>query len=263
MKVAITGTNGRMGKMLIEAVLQSNDMQLCAALVRPNDPAIGTDAGAFLGQHTGVQLTDDLSALQAADCLIDFTLPEGTMRHLAACQKYGTQCVIGTTGFDNEQRAAIARAAEDIAIVFAPNMSIGVNIMLKLVEVAAQLMNEGFDAEIFEAHHRNKIDAPSGTALAMGETIAQAWGQELADSADWTRHGVTGAREEGRIGFSVVRGGDIVGDHTAFFCGQGERIEITHRSNSRATFAQGSLRAARFLANKKTGLYTMHDVLGL
>ncbi|HLR82842.1 MAG TPA: 4-hydroxy-tetrahydrodipicolinate reductase [Paenalcaligenes sp.] len=263
MKVAITGANGRMGKMLIEAVLQSSDMQLCAALVRPGDAAAGTDAGAFLGQQTGVLLTDDLAALKEADCLIDFTLPEGTMRHLAACQEYGTQCIIGTTGFSNEERATIARTAEDIAIVFAPNMSIGVNITLRLVEIAAQLMQDGFDAEVFEAHHRNKVDAPSGTALAMGETIAKAWGQELDDIADWARHGVTGAREDGRIGFSVVRGGDIVGDHTAFFCGQGERIEITHRSNSRATFAQGSLRAARFLADKKTGLYTMHDVLGL
>jgi len=263
MKIAISGANGRMGKMLIEAVLQSDDMQLCAALVRSGSPALGTDAGAFLGQQTGVQLSDDVTQLKEADCLIDFTLPEGTMHYLAACEKYGTQCVIGTTGFDNEQRAAIARAAEKIGIVFAPNMSVGVNITLKLVEIAAQLMQEGFDAEVFEAHHRNKIDAPSGTALAIGEAIAGAWQENLDDIADWTRHGVTGARETGRIGFSVVRGGDIVGDHTAYFCGQGERIEITHRSNSRATYAQGSLRAVRFLANKKQGLYTMHDVLGI
>src|SRR5690625_5156896 len=201
MKIAITGANGRMGKMLIEAVLQSKDMQLCAALVRPGDAAEGTDAGAFLGQQTGILLTDDLSALKQADCLIDFTLPEGTMRHLAACQEYGTKCVIGTTGFSNEERGIIARAAEDIGIVFAPNMSIGVNITLKLIEVAAKLMQEGFDAEIFEAHHRNKVDAPSGTALAMGEVIAQAWGEELDDIADWARHGVTGARETGRLGF--------------------------------------------------------------
>lgn len=263
MKIAISGANGRMGKMLIEAVLQSNDMQLAAALVRSGSGAIGTDAGAFLGQDTGVLMTDDLGVLEQVDCLIDFTLPQGTLQYLQACQQYGTRCVIGTTGFSNEERATIARAAEDIGIVFAPNMSIGVNITLKLIEVAAKLMQEGFDAEIFEAHHRNKIDAPSGTALAMGEVIAQAWGEELDDIADWARHGVTGARETGRIGFSVVRGGDIVGDHTAYFCGQGERIEITHRSSSRATYAQGSLRAARFLANKKSGLYTMHDVLGL
>ncbi|HLS21243.1 MAG TPA: 4-hydroxy-tetrahydrodipicolinate reductase [Paenalcaligenes sp.] len=263
MKIAISGANGRMGKMLIEAVLQSNDMQLAAALVRSGSGAIGTDAGAFLGQDTGVLMTDDLGVLEQVDCLIDFTLPQGTLRYLQACQQYGTRCVIGTTGFSNEERATIARAAEDIGIVFAPNMSIGVNITLKLIEVAAKLMQEGFDAEIFEAHHRNKVDAPSGTALAMGEVIAQAWGEELDDIADWARHGVTGARETGRIGFSVVRGGDIVGDHTAYFCGQGERIEITHRSSSRATYAQGSLRAARFLANKKSGLYTMHDVLGL
>lgn len=263
MKIAVSGANGRMGKMLIEAVLGSEDMQLSAALVRPGSEAIGLDAGAFLGQSTGILITDDLQALEQADCLIDFTLPEGTMRHLEACQQYGTRCVIGTTGFSNEQRAMIARAAEDIGIVFAPNMSIGVNITLKLIEVAAKLMQNGFDAEIFEAHHRNKIDAPSGTALAMGEAIAKAWGEDLDDIADWARHGVTGARETGRVGFSVVRGGDIVGDHTAYFCGQGERIEITHRSNSRATYAQGSLRAARFLADKQQGLYTMHDVLGL
>jgi len=263
MKIAISGAHGRMGKMLIEAVLQSDDLELCAALVRPNDPAIGSDAGAFLGQTTGVKITDDVQVLSHADCLIDFTLPDGTMSYLEHCQKFGTKCVIGTTGFSNEQRATIANAAKNISIVFAPNMSIGVNITLKLIEVAAELMQEGFDAEVFEAHHRNKIDAPSGTALAMGETIANAWGEQLNDIADWTRHGVTGKRETGKIGFSVVRGGDIVGDHTAYFCGEGERIEITHRSNSRATYAQGSLRAARFLANKSKGLYTMQDVLGL
>lgn len=263
MKIAISGANGRMGKMLIEAVLHSDDLQLCAALARSGSPALGVDAGAFLGQKTGVLITDDINVLAQADCLIDFTLPEGSLHYLAACQKFKTNCVIGTTGFTNEERATIAQAAKDISIVFAPNMGIGVNITLKLLEVAAQLMQEGFDAEIFEAHHRNKIDAPSGTALAMGEAIAKAWNKNLDDIADWARHGETGARETGRIGFSVVRGGDIVGDHTAYFCGLGERIEITHRSNSRTIYAQGGLRAARFLANKKTGLYTMHDVLGL
>jgi len=263
MKIAISGANGRMGKMLIEAVLQSDDLELSAALARTGSEALGVDAGAFLGQKTGVIITDDTDVLQQADCLIDFTLPEGSLAYLAACQKFGTRCIIGTTGFDNEQRATIAQAARDIPIVFAPNMGIGVNISLKLLEVAARLMQEGFDAEIFEAHHRNKVDAPSGTALAMGETIAKAWGKELDDIADWARHGETGARETGRIGFSVVRGGDIVGEHTAYFCGLGERIEITHRSNSRAIYAQGSLRAARFLAHKPAGLYTMHDVLGL
>ncbi|WP_459617246.1 4-hydroxy-tetrahydrodipicolinate reductase [Bordetella sp. 2513F-2] len=263
MRIAIAGCRGRMGQMLIEAVLDAPDLQLAVALDRPGSPALGQDAGAFLGRETGVLVTDQLDALAGADCLIDFTRPEGTLRHLQACVRHGTRLVIGTTGFDDSGRAAIEVAAQQIAIVFAPNMSVGVNATLKLLDMAARILNSGYDVEVFEAHHRNKVDAPSGTALKMGETIASAWNVALPDVATWTRHGDTGVREPGTIGFSVVRGGDIVGDHTVYFCGAGERIEITHRSSSRLTYAQGSLRAARFLGGKHHGLYDMQAVLGL
>src|SRR5699024_5670252 len=203
----------------------------------------------------------DLSVLKEVDCLIDFTLPEALNKHLDACVKYNTHCVIGTTGFTPEQKQAIYAAGQKTAIVFAPNMSVGVNVTLKLIDVAARLLSSGFDVEVFEAHHKRKVDAPSGTALAMGATVADAWGKSLDDSADFARHGHTGARQDGNIGFSVVRGGDIVGEHTVYFCGEGERIEITHRSASRATYAQGSLRAARYLARKDFGVFDMQDVL--
>ncbi len=261
MRIAIAGADGRMGRMLVEAVLQSPDLKLTVALDRTGSAAIGQDAGAFLGQDTGAIITDDLDTLAHADCLIDFTRPEGTLAHLQACIKHGTKCVIGTTGFDDKGKLAIQAASQKIAIVFAPNMSVGVNATLKLLEMAAKLLNSGYDVEVFEAHHRNKVDAPSGTALAMGEAVASAWGKKLDDIADWARHGETGARENGKIGFSVLRGGDIVGDHTVYFCGTGERIEITHRSSSRTTYAQGSLRAARYLARKEFGLFDMQDVL--
>ena len=261
MRIAIAGADGRMGRMLIESVLETDDLTLTVALDRPGSNCLGQDAGAFLGRDTGVLVTDNLEALEAADCLIDFTQPEGTLNHLRVCAGLGVKCVIGTTGFDDIGKQAIQAAAQKIGIVFAPNMSIGVNATLKLLDVAAKLLNSGYDVEVFEAHHRHKVDAPSGTALAMGETVAHAWGRKLEDIADWARHGHTGARENGRIGFSVVRGGDIVGDHTVYFCGEGERIEITHRSGSRATYAQGSLRAARYLARKEYGLFDMQDVL--
>lgn len=263
MRIAIAGASGRMGRMLIEAVLNAPDAELAAALVRSGSSALGQDAGAFLGRDTGVRITDDLDALAGADCLIDFTRPEGTLEHIKACTRHGVKMVIGTTGFDDSGRAAIEVAAQKIAIVFAPNMSVGVNATLKLLDMAARILNAGYDVEVFEAHHRNKIDAPSGTALKMGETVASAWGVALPDVATWTRHGDTGVRKPGTIGFSVVRGGDIVGDHTVYFCGTGERIEITHRSSSRATYAAGSIRAARFLADKQNGLYDMQAVLGL
>jgi len=251
-----------MGQMLIQAVLDSADLQLGAALDRSGSSTLGQDAGAALGRSTGVNITDDLDALGDADCLIDFTRPEGTLAHLDACLRHRVPCVIGTTGFDAAGRQAIAAASQTIGIVFAANMSVGVNVTLQLLALAAKLLPQGYDVEVFEAHHRHKVDAPSGTALAMGETVARAWGQSLDDVADWARHGKTGARQDGRIGFSSVRGGDIVGDHTVYFCGQGERLEITHRSSNRATYAQGSLRAARFLADKPNGLYDMQDVLG-
>jgi 4-hydroxy-tetrahydrodipicolinate reductase len=250
-----------MGRMLIEAVLQSPDLQLTVALDRAGSTAIGQDAGAFLGRETGVTISDQLEQLANADCLIDFTRPEGALAHLKACVEHGTKCVIGTTGFDEQGKQAIHAASQKIAIVFAPNMSVGVNATLKLLDMAARLLNDGYDVEVFEAHHRNKVDAPSGTALAMGDAVANAWGKKLDDIADWARHGETGPRESGRIGFSVVRGGDIIGDHTVYFCGTGERIEITHRSSSRSTYAQGSLRAARYLSRKEFGLFDMQDVL--
>ncbi|ARP80466.1 4-hydroxy-tetrahydrodipicolinate reductase [Bordetella genomosp. 8] len=263
MRIAIAGAGGRMGRMLIEAVLNHPDMTLTVALDRAGSDQVGQDAGAFLGRDTGVAITGDLQALAGADCLIDFTRPEGTLDHLRACVRHGVKAVIGTTGFDEAGRAEIAKAAESIAIVFAPNMSVGVNATLRLLDMAARILNSGYDVEVFEAHHNKKVDAPSGTALKMGETIAQAWGVDLPDVATWTRHGETGVREPGTIGFSVVRGGDIVGDHTVYFCGIGERIEITHRSTSRATYAQGSLRAAAFLRDKTQGLFDMQKVLGL
>lgn len=262
MRIAVAGASGRMGQELITGILNSNDMQLTVALDRKDSPALGQDASALLGRPCGVLITDDLDALAAAECLIDFTRPEGTLAHLEACLRHDVRMVIGTTGFDTEGRARIASAAERLGIVFAPNMSIGVNVTLKLLELAARALPD-YDVEIFEAHHKHKVDAPSGTALKMGETVAQAWGSELDDIADWARHGHTGEREAGRIGFSVMRGGDIVGDHTAFFCGTGERIEVTHRSSSRATYTQGSLRAVRYLATQGPGLYDMQQVLGL
>ena len=262
-RIAIAGASGRMGRMLIEAVTQSTDLQLAAALDQAGSPMIGQDACAFLGKPSGVLITDQLDALAGVDCLIDFTRTEGTLVHIEACVRHGVNLVIGTTGFDEAGKAAIARAAESIGIVFAPNMSVGVNATLKLLDMAARILNSGYDVEVFEAHHHHKVDAPSGTALKMGETIAHAWGKPLDDIATWARHGHTGPREPGTIGFSVVRGGDIVGDHTVYFCGTGERIEITHRSSSRAGYAEGSLRAARFLAGKKSGLFDMHQVLGL
>lgn len=261
MRLAIAGADGRMGRMLIEAVLDSPDLELSVALCQSDSAALGQDAGAALGRTTSTLITDDLDALAQADCLIDFTRPEGTLAHLPACIRHGIKCVIGTTGFDEAGKQAIRAAGQQIAIVFAPNMSVGVNATLKLLDMAARLLNSGYDVEVFEAHHRHKVDAPSGTALAMGQAVAHAWGVPLDEVADWARHGETGARQTGHIGFSVLRGGDIVGDHTVYFCGEGERIEITHRSTSRATYAQGSLRAARYLARKEFGLFDMQDVL--
>lgn len=263
MRIAIAGADGRMGRMLIEAVLNSDDMKLTVALDHIGADSIGKDAGTFLGKDTGVIISDDLSQLSNADCLIDFTRPAGTINHVDACLTHNCKLIIGTTGLSAEEKVKIEAAAEEIAIVFAPNMSVGVNVTLRLVEIAAQLLQQGFDAEIYEAHHRNKVDAPSGTALAMGEAVAKAWDVNLDDVADWARHGETGIRKDGNIGFSVVRGGDIIGDHTMLFCGEGERIEITHRSSNRSTYAQGSMRAARFLENKNKGMYSMQDVLNI
>ncbi|MDI1236896.1 MAG: 4-hydroxy-tetrahydrodipicolinate reductase [Polaromonas sp.] len=262
--VAVAGAGGRMGQMLVEAVRSSGDCQLTGALDVATSPGLGSDAAGFLGQASGVVITADLAAgLAGAQVLIDFTRPEGTMAHLARCRELGVKLVIGTTGFSDAQKAEIAAAAKDIAIVMAPNMSVGVNVTLKLLEMAAKALNTGYDIEIIEAHHRHKVDAPSGTALKMGEVIAGALGRDLKDCAVYAREGVTGERDPSSIGFATIRGGDIVGDHTVLFAGTGERIEITHKSSSRVTYAQGSLRAARFLAGKPAGLYDMFDVLNL
>jgi len=264
LRIAIAGASGRMGRMLIEAVLDAPDCALAGALDVADSPQRGQDAGAFLGRVTGVAVTDDLDAvLAASQVLIDFTRPEGTLRHLEACAARGVALVIGTTGFSAEQKATIGAAAQRTAVFMSPNMSVGVNVVMRLLEQAAKAFSHGYDIEIIEAHHRNKIDAPSGTALQMGEVVAKALGRNLADNAVFGREGVTGARDPSTIGFATVRGGDIIGDHTVLFAGIGERIEITHKSSSRATYAQGSLRAARFLARSGPGLYDMNDVLGL
>ncbi|MDO4592400.1 MAG: 4-hydroxy-tetrahydrodipicolinate reductase [Comamonadaceae bacterium] len=264
LRVAVAGASGRMGRMLVEAIQNSKDCTLTAALDLPGNPALGTDAAAFLGQSSGALLESDLhAALSKADFLIDFTRPEGTMAHLAVCAELGVKVVIGTTGFSEAQKAQIAAYAQKTAIMLAPNMSVGVNVTLKLLEMAAKALNTGYDIEIVEAHHKHKVDAPSGTAIKMGEVIAEAQGTRLEDRAVYERFGHTGERKENTIGFATMRGGDIVGDHTVLFAGTGERIEITHKSSSRATYAEGSLRAVRFLAGKTTGQYDMFDVLNL
>ena len=260
-RVAIAGASGRMGRALIEAVARSSDLVLAAALDVPGSAALGSDAAAFLGQPSGVTIGSDVrAALAASEVLIDFTRPEGTLEHLARCRELGVAAVVGTTGFDAAQKALVACHAEHIPIVVAPNMSVGVNVVMKLLDVAARALGDGFDVEILETHHRMKIDAPSGTALGMGEVVAAARGKPLDSVAVFERDG---ERRPGSIGFASLRGGDIVGDHTVLFAGSGERIEITHRSSSRATYAEGSLRAARFVLGRRPGLYGMDQVLGL
>jgi 4-hydroxy-tetrahydrodipicolinate reductase len=264
MKIAVAGASGRMGRMLIEAIRNAPDAVLAGALDVAGAPGLGTDAAGFLGEDAGVMITDSLAqALADADFLIDFTRPEGTLKHLEYCAEHGIKVIIGTTGFDDAGKAAIAAAARHTAVVFAPNMSVGVNVTMKLLEMAAKSFAEGYDIEIVEAHHRHKVDAPSGTALQMGEVVAKALGRDLKEVGVFAREGVTGERDPSSIGFATIRGGDIVGDHTVLFAGIGERIEISHKSSSRVTYANGSLRAARFLAGRDSGLYDMQDVLGL
>ena len=264
LRIAVAGAGGRMGRMLVEAVAAADDCRLGGALDIAGSPALGSDPLAALGRSSAVRVTAELHAgLAGADVLIDFTRPEGTLAHLAVCRELGVRAVIGTTGFSDAQKALVAEHARHVAIVMAPNMSLGVNVVLRLLDVAARALASDYDIEVIEAHHRHKVDAPSGTALAMGEVLARATGRKLDDCAVWGRHGVTGERDPSAIGFSVIRGGDIVGDHTVLFAGTGERIEITHKSSSRATYALGSLRAARFVAGRAPGLYGMNDVLGL
>jgi 4-hydroxy-tetrahydrodipicolinate reductase len=250
--------------MLIEAIVHDPETTLTGALDVAISPSVGTDAAAFLGQPGGVLIESDLNkGLAQSEFLIDFTRPEGTLHHLAYCAEHGIKMIIGTTGFDDAGKAAIEAAAKKTAIVFAPNMSVGVNVTMKLLELAAKSFSHGYDIEIIEAHHRHKVDAPSGTALKMGEVIADALGRDLKKDGVFARVGVTGERDPSSIGFATIRGGDIVGDHTVLFAGIGERIEITHKSSSRVTYAHGSLRAARFLQSKTSGLFDMQDVLGL
>jgi len=263
-RFAVAGAGGRMGRTLIEAVQASADGVLTAALDVAGSPALGRDAGEALGSVTGVPIEADFaSALAGVDCLIDFTRPEGTMAHLEVCRRRGVHMVVGTTGLDTEQKLAIQDASRDIPIVFAPNMAVGVNLVFKLLDTAARILNDGYDVEIIEAHHRHKVDAPSGTALRMGEVVAAALSRDLAECAVYGRQGHTGERPATQIGFATVRGGDIVGDHTVLFAGTGERVEISHKAASRMPYALGALRAGRFLRGKTRGLFDMQDVLGL
>jgi 4-hydroxy-tetrahydrodipicolinate reductase len=263
-KISIAGIGGRMGRTLLESVNQAEDMVLHAALEHGSSKLLGRDAGELFGAPCGVKISSDVeAALKGADVLIDFTRPEGTLHHLEICRKLGVNMVIGTTGFNAQQKAQLGAAGKDIGIVFAPNMSVGVNLVFKLLETASRVLSQGYDIEIIEAHHRHKVDAPSGTALGMGEVIAKTLGRDLEKCAVYGREGVIGERDPSTIGFATVRGGDIVGDHTVMFAGTGERIEITHKASSRATFALGALRAARFLQEHPAGMYDMQDVLGL
>jgi len=263
-KVVIVGCSGRMGQALIEGVLADNALQLHGAVDRADSPTLGRDAGEQFGKKTGVVITPEVGhALKGADVLIDFTRPEPSLDYLSACEQAGVAMVVGTTGFSPEQKQRIQQATQNIGVVFAPNMSVGVNLLINLVKAAAKTLSEGYDIEIIEAHHRHKVDAPSGTALRLGEAAAEALGRDLNEVAVYGREGVTGERDASTIGFATVRGGDVVGDHTVLFAGIGEHVELTHKASSRATFALGALRAAKFLKGKKSGLYDMRDVLGL
>ncbi len=264
-QIAVTGAAGRMGRHLIEACRDAPNVALSAALGRPGSAMMGLDAGEMAGLGVlGVHISDDLSAvIHVFDVLVDFTRPEVTLKNLDICRAAGRRMVIGTTGFTPEQTRQVADAAKDIAIVMAPNMSVGVNLCFKLLETAARILGDEVDVEIIEAHHRHKIDAPSGTALRMGEVVANALGRDLKQCAVYGREGVTGERDRNTIGFATVRAGDIVGDHTVLFAGLGERVEITHKASSRMTFAKGAVRAAAWLAQRERGLFDMQDVLGL
>ncbi len=264
-RVAINGASGRMGKALIQACTENENTKLGAALEIASSPAIGRDAGEVAGLSAlGVSISDSLDEEVANfDVLIDFTIPECTMRSVDVCDKNQKSMIIGTTGLDETQKKKLQDASKNISIMFAPNMSVGVNLCLKLLQTAAKTLGDEYDVEIIEAHHRHKVDAPSGTALRMGEVVAESLGRDLKDCAVYGRQGHTGERDKKTIGFETIRAGDIVGDHTVMFAGTGERIEITHKASSRMTFAQGAMRAASWLAGKKAGLYDMQDVLGL
>ncbi|WP_455222555.1 4-hydroxy-tetrahydrodipicolinate reductase [Kaarinaea lacus] len=263
--IAVTGAAGRMGKALIEACELAENANLVAAIERAGSSVVGADAGELAGiGKKNIAIVDDVSAvIEQFDVLIDFTTPDSTMSNLKACQEANKRLVIGTTGLSDANKKAIADAAKDISIVFAPNMSVGVNLCLKLLDIAARVMNEDIDIEIIEAHHRHKVDAPSGTALAMGEVVASALGRDLKECAVYGREGHTGQRDRTTIGFETIRAGDIVGEHTVMFAGIGERVEITHKASSRMTFAKGAVRAAKWVMEQEKGLFDMQDVLGL
>lgn len=264
LRVAIAGCSGRMGKALVQAAVLEKDLQLTAGTVTRNNALVNTDVGLIAGIQTlNFKPSDDIhKVIDQFDVLIDFTIPASTLQHLSLCKKHHKKMVIGTTGFNDEQKNRIQEASEIIPIVFAPNTSVGMNICYELIKQAAAVLGDTVDIEIIEAHHRHKIDAPSGTALKMGEVIAQTLGRDLNEVAVFDRHGITGERERQTIGFSTIRGGDTVGDHTVLFACSGERIEITHRASSRQAFATGAIRAAKWLSDKKSGLYGMSDVLG-
>ena len=263
-RVAIAGAGGRMGRVLLEAATSTSGVVLGSAFDMAGSPTAGREAGELCAAAAGMKIgTDVVAALAAADVLIDFTRPEGTLAHVKACRAAKRGLVIGTTGLPSAALEEIRAASREIAIMMAPNMSVGMVVMSKLVETAARVLGPDYDAEVFEIHHNKKVDAPSGTALMLGKAVAKARGESFDEGAVFARHGTTGERKIGTVGFAALRGGDIVGDHTVYFAGTGERIEITHRSTSRATYAQGAVRAARFIATMKPGLYDMDDVLGL
>jgi len=264
-RIAITGAAGRMGRSLIEACHNTDGLEVAVALEHPDSSLLGSDAGELAGVgRLGVSVVADITAVtDDFDVLIDFTRPAVTLVNLAACRAAGRRMVIGTTGFTGEERAQIAAAADEVAVVFAPNMSVGVNLCLKLLDMAARVLGDEVDIEVIEAHHRHKVDAPSGTALRMGEVVAAALGRDLKDCAVYGREGLTGERDRKTIGFETIRAGDIVGDHTVLFAASGERVEITHKASSRMTFANGAARAAAWLMQREKGLFDMQDVLGL
>lgn len=264
-RIAVIGAAGRMGKALIEAIGQTEGAQLSAAIERPQSSLVGADAGELVGVgRLGVVIAGSLEqVLGDFDVLIDFTHPSSTLVNLQLCRSHGKAMVIGTTGFTEAEKAQIAEAAKDIPVVLAANFSVGVNLCLKLLDMAARVMGEDADIEIIEAHHRHKVDAPSGTALRMGEVVAEALGRDLRKVAVYGREGQTGARERDTIGFATVRAGDVVGDHTVLFATEGERVEITHKASSRLTFARGAVRSALWLQGHDSGLFDMQDVLGL
>ena len=264
-RIAVSGAAGRMGRTVVQAVAEDDAVQLGAAVERPGNPLIGADAGEVAGMGSlGVPIVDSLAAVvDAFDVLIDFTVPAATLQAVETCRAAGRQAVIATTGIGTEGTAAIRKAAGAIAIVMAPNLSVGVNLVFRLTELAARVIGEDTDIEIIDLHHRHKIDAPSGTAVRLGEIVAETVGRDLDDVAVYGREGETGARDRRTIGFETIRAGDVVGEHTVLFGGTGERVEITHRANSRMNFARGALRAVRFLEDKSTGLFDMQDVLGL